>query len=159
MRRQALSLTDRGDIGDEKCRRRKKAHEDAPWAGDRFGNSIRQIGEVVVDLLAGFEFLGNGFLLLLPFSAVLAGALYLISHFALRRTAAGLFVEAVGDNPIASRFAGIATARVSLLGSGHNDITWRQKSKDVVITLPLIEDGELAFAGPRVLRIDGALLP
>ena len=50
-------------------------------------------------------------------------------------------------------------AHVSLLGSGHNDIAWRQKSKDVVVTLPLIEDGELPFAGPRVLRIDGAVLP
>ena len=50
-------------------------------------------------------------------------------------------------------------ARVSLLGSGHNDIAWRQKSKDVVITLPVIEDGELPFTGPRVLRIDGAVLP
>ena len=28
---------------------------------------------------------------------------------------------------------------------------------DVVITVPVIEDGELPFAGPRVLRIDGAV--
>ena len=82
------------------------------------GRGVAQLvtgGEVILIKHAGFEFLGNGFLLTLPFAAVLAGALYLFSHFALRKTAAGLFVEAVGDNPIASRFAGIATARVKCL--------------------------------------------
>jgi len=82
------------------------------------GRGVAQLitsGEVILIKHAGFEFLGNGFLLALPFAAVLATVLYLISHFALRRTAAGLFVEAVGDNPVASRFAGIATARVKCL--------------------------------------------
>jgi alpha-L-fucosidase len=50
-------------------------------------------------------------------------------------------------------------ARVSLLGSRHAGIGWRKAAKDIVIDLPKIEDGELAFVGPRVLRIDGALLP
>jgi alpha-L-fucosidase len=49
-------------------------------------------------------------------------------------------------------------ARVSLLGSRHSGITWKQGSKDVDITVPVIEDGELPFAGPRVFRIDGAQL-
>lgn len=72
-------------------------------------------GEVIIIKHRGFEYIGNGFLLALPFSAVLASALFLISHFTLRRTAAGLFIEAVGDNPIASRFAGLATARIKCL--------------------------------------------
>ena len=50
-------------------------------------------------------------------------------------------------------------ARVSLLGSKHTDIAWRQSSRNVVVTVPVIEDGELPFAGPRVLKIDGATLP
>ena len=50
-------------------------------------------------------------------------------------------------------------ARVSLLGSTHAQIAWRKKSADVVVTLPAIGDGELPFAGPRVLKIEGALLP
>jgi alpha-L-fucosidase len=50
-------------------------------------------------------------------------------------------------------------ARVSLLGGSHTDIAWRQASKDVVITVPEIEDGDLPFAGPRVFRIEGAVLP
>ncbi|MEO5958046.1 MAG: ABC transporter permease, partial [Opitutaceae bacterium] len=49
----------------------------------------------------------------LPFAALVAGTIYLATHFALRRTAARLFIEAVGDNPVASRFAGVPTARVT----------------------------------------------
>lgn len=82
------------------------------------GRGVAQLitgGEVIVIKHAGFEFLGNGFLAALPFAAVLATVLFVVTHLALRRTAAGLFVEAVGDNPVASRFAGIATARVKCL--------------------------------------------
>ena len=73
------------------------------------GRGIAQLvtgGQVLIIKHPGFEFLGNGFLLGLPFAALLAGALYLATHLALHRTAGRLFVEAVGDNPIASRFAG-----------------------------------------------------
>lgn len=49
-------------------------------------------------------------------------------------------------------------ARVSLLGSRHSDIAWKQVAKDVVVTVPVLDDGELPFAGPRVFRIDGAIL-
>ncbi len=82
------------------------------------GRGIAQLvtgGQVLIIKHPGFEFLGNGFLAGLPFAALVAGALYLVAHFALQRTAGRLFVEAVGDNPVASRFAGIATARVRLL--------------------------------------------
>ena len=51
------------------------------------------------------------------------------------------------------------SARVSLLGSTHADIAWRKASSDVVVTMPVIGDGELPFTGPRVLKIEGALLP
>ena len=47
-------------------------------------------------------------------------------------------------------------ARVSLLGSRHADIAWKQVGRDVVVTVPAIDDGELPFEGPRVFRIDGA---
>lgn len=79
------------------------------------GRGIAQVltdGQVLIIKHAGFDFLGNGFLLALPFTAILAVVLYVIAHFALRRTAAGLFIEAVGDNPEASRFAGLATTRI-----------------------------------------------
>lgn len=69
-------------------------------------------GEVVVVKSAAFEFIGNGTVLGLPFAPVLAGALFLAAHLFLRKTAAGLFIEATGDNEQAARFAGLAAARV-----------------------------------------------
>ena len=72
-------------------------------------------GNVIIIDRAGFEFLGNGYLLGLPFSAVLVAVLYLAAELLLRRTAAGLFIEAAGDNETASRFAGLAVARVKCL--------------------------------------------
>jgi simple sugar transport system permease protein len=82
------------------------------------GRGIAQVltdGQVLIIKHAGFNFLGNGFVLALPFTVVLAALLYVAAHFALRRTAAGLFIEAVGDNPEAARFAGLATARIKTL--------------------------------------------
>jgi ribose/xylose/arabinose/galactoside ABC-type transport system permease subunit len=46
---------------------------------------------------------------------LLVGGAFRCAHLALRRTALGLFIEAVGDNETASRFAGLAAARVKIL--------------------------------------------
>jgi simple sugar transport system permease protein len=82
------------------------------------GRGIAQLlasGQVLIVKHAAFDFLANGFILGLPFAPLLVAALFLGTHFFLRRTAAGLFIEAVGDNATASRFAGLAAARVKLL--------------------------------------------
>ena len=82
------------------------------------GRGVAQLivdGQVIIIANPAFEFLANGFVLGLPFAPLLVGALYVAAHFALRRTAAGLFIEAVGDNETASRFAGLAAARVKVL--------------------------------------------
>jgi len=82
------------------------------------GRGVAQLlsdGQVLIIKHAGFALLGNGWLLGLPFAALLGLALYGLAHLALRRTAAGLFLEAVGDNPVAARFAGLATARIKIL--------------------------------------------
>lgn len=82
------------------------------------GRGLAQLmtgGDVVIIKNPNFEYIGNGFLLGLPFAAVLAVVLYVVTHFGLRRTASGLFLEAVGDNPIASRFAGLPVDRVTSL--------------------------------------------
>lgn len=79
------------------------------------GRGIAQLicdGQVIIISHAGFEFLANGFVLGLPVAPLLVGALFVLTHFFLRRTAAGLFIEAVGDNETAARFAGLAAARV-----------------------------------------------
>lgn len=82
------------------------------------GRGVAQLivdGQVIIIANPTFEFLANGFILGLPFAPLLVGALYVATHFALRRTAVGLFIEAVGDNETASRFAGLAAARVKTL--------------------------------------------
>ena len=48
-------------------------------------------------------------------------------------------------------------ARISLLGTRHAAVPWRQKGEDVVVSAPRITDGELPFEGPRTLKIEGAL--
>ena len=82
------------------------------------GRGIAQLicgGQVIIISHPGFEFLANGFVLGLPVAPLLVVALFAATHFAVRRTAAGLFIEAVGDNETASRFAGLAAARVKAL--------------------------------------------
>jgi len=82
------------------------------------GRGLAQLivdGQVIIIKSSAFEYLANGFLLGIPFAPLLVTALYLGTHFALRRTALGLFLEAVGDNETASRFAGLAAARIKAL--------------------------------------------
>jgi galactofuranose transport system permease protein len=82
------------------------------------GRGIAQLicgGQVIIISHPGFEFLANGFIFGVPAAPLLVAALFVITHLFLRRTAAGMFVEAVGDNETASRFAGLAAARVKAL--------------------------------------------
>ncbi len=82
------------------------------------GRGVAQLlvdGQVIIIASAPFEFLANGFVLGLPFAPLLVAAAYVSAHLLLRRTALGLFVEAVGDNEQASRFAGLAAARIKTL--------------------------------------------
>jgi simple sugar transport system permease protein len=82
------------------------------------GRGVAQLivdGQVIIIKHGAFDYLANGFLLGLPVAPLLVVALYLATHLALRRTALGLFVEAVGDNETASRFAGLAAARIKAL--------------------------------------------
>jgi galactofuranose transport system permease protein len=69
-------------------------------------------GEVVPINSDAFAFVGNGTVLGFPFAPLLAIALFVAAQLFLRRTASGLFIEAVGDNETASRFAGLGAARV-----------------------------------------------
>lgn len=69
-------------------------------------------GEVVLIKSDAFAFIGNGHIFGVPFAPLLAVLLFVVTHQFLRRTAGGLFVEAVGDNEKAARFAGLGAARV-----------------------------------------------
>jgi galactofuranose transport system permease protein len=82
------------------------------------GRGIAQLicgGQVIIISHPGFEYLANGFVAGLPIAPLIVGALFIGTHFFVRRTAAGVFIEAVGDNETASHFAGLAAARVKTL--------------------------------------------
>jgi ribose/xylose/arabinose/galactoside ABC-type transport system permease subunit len=79
------------------------------------GRGVAQLivdGQVVIITNPSFEYLANGFALGLPVAPLVVAVLYVMTHLVLRRTALGLFIEAVGDNETASRFAGLAAARI-----------------------------------------------
>jgi simple sugar transport system permease protein len=82
------------------------------------GRGIAQLlgdGQVITFTDPRLAFFGNGHLFGLPFSITLVG-LALVALFALMRlTALGLFVECIGDNATASRFAGIDVRMVRIV--------------------------------------------
>ncbi|MCC5022810.1 MAG: ABC transporter permease [Candidatus Synoicihabitans palmerolidicus] len=82
------------------------------------GRGVAQLitdGNVIIFSDPAFEFLATGHVLGLPFAALLVLVLFGLTHLAMRKTAAGLFLEAVGDNATASHFAGLAAARIKAL--------------------------------------------
>jgi fructose transport system permease protein len=73
--------------------------------------------QTITDIPAGMTALGNTFQLgqtAIVWGAVLMLVLYLITWFALRETAPGRHVYAVGNSPEATRLTGIATDKVLL---------------------------------------------
>jgi len=54
-----------------------------------------------------FAILGQGYVLGLPFDIYIVGFVLLLTYLVTRRTAIGMFIEAVGINPTAARFSGI----------------------------------------------------
>ena len=50
-------------------------------------------------------------------------------------------------------------ARIALLGTSHTKIAWRQKGGDVVISAPVLNGGEIPFAGAYTFRIETVLEP
>ncbi|MCW8206746.1 ABC transporter permease [Verminephrobacter aporrectodeae subsp. tuberculatae] len=73
--------------------------------------------QTITDIPDGMTLLGRTFQLgqtAIVWGAVLMLALYLVTWFALRETAPGRHVYAVGNNPEATRLTGIATDRVLL---------------------------------------------
>ncbi|HEX4797563.1 MAG TPA: ABC transporter permease [Humisphaera sp.] len=62
-----------------------------------------------------FEFLGSGFLFGLPFPLILAVLIFLVILGFVRGSALGLLIEAVGNNPVAARLAGVQASGVKLV--------------------------------------------
>ncbi|AQR67313.1 sugar ABC transporter permease [Janthinobacterium sp. LM6] len=77
------------------------------------GRGLAQLltdGQIVTVYYQPFFFIGSGYLFGLPFSLFLVAAVFLITALLMRKTALGLFIQAVGINPVAARLAGIRTA-------------------------------------------------
>jgi simple sugar transport system permease protein len=82
------------------------------------GRGVAQLmtgGQIITFENEKFQFIGRGSLLGLPFTIWLVLFAWIVLTLFARRTAAGLFIESTGDNPTASRYAGVNTRAVKLL--------------------------------------------
>ncbi len=82
------------------------------------GRGVAQLvgeGQIINFTDPAMAYLGNGHFLGLPFTLTLVLVLLVITYALTRRTALGLFIESVGDNPVASRYAGINARLVTFL--------------------------------------------
>jgi len=68
-------------------------------------------GRPITGLPEGFRFMGTGSLGPLPMPIVIAGLTFLVGYVLLTRTQVGEYIFALGNNPVAARYAGIATDR------------------------------------------------
>ena len=87
------------------------------------GRGIAQLltdGQIITFDHAVFNFLGSGYLLGLPFAVLLVCLCYILTSLFLRQTAAGLFIEATGDNPVASWYAGLKIKQIKLMVYGFS---------------------------------------
>ena len=74
------------------------------------GRGVAQLltgGQIITVYYAPFFFLGNGFLLGLPFAVFIAVAVWVALHLLMTRSALGLFIQTIGINPAAARLAGL----------------------------------------------------
>jgi ribose/xylose/arabinose/galactoside ABC-type transport system permease subunit len=81
------------------------------------GRGIAQLvsdGQILTIYYAPFSFLGNGFLFGLPFSLFVVAAVFLGLWLLLERSALGLFVRAIGHNPVAAHVAGVRAGAITI---------------------------------------------
>ena len=80
------------------------------------GRGVAQLitsGQIITIYYSPYFFIGNGFVLGIPFSLFIVAAVLAVLAFLARRTALGLFIEAIGLNPIAARFTGIRARSIT----------------------------------------------
>jgi galactofuranose transport system permease protein len=80
------------------------------------GRGLAQLisdGQILTIYYAPFAFLGNGFLFGLPFSLFVVAAVFAALQLLLTRTALGLFVRAIGHNPLAAHMAGVRARAIT----------------------------------------------
>jgi len=72
-------------------------------------------GQIITFTDPRLVYIGNGHWLGLPFPVWLSLGMLLVTGWLTRRTAVGLFIEAVGDNQTASAYAGVNSSTVKFL--------------------------------------------
>ena len=80
------------------------------------GRGIAQLitkGQIITIYYSPYYVIGNGFFLGVPFSLFIAAAVALVVWLLTRKTALGLFIEAIGINPVASRLAGVRARTIT----------------------------------------------
>lgn len=81
------------------------------------GRGIAQLvtnGQIVTVYYEPYFYIGNGYLAGLPFALFIALAVFLIMQLAVKRTALGLFIQAIGINPAAARLAGVRERLITI---------------------------------------------
>jgi ribose/xylose/arabinose/galactoside ABC-type transport system permease subunit len=81
------------------------------------GRGVAQLitgGQIITIYYPPYSYLGNGFFAGLPFAAVLAAAVIVGTQLLLTRTPLGLYVRAIGINPVAARIAGVRARPITL---------------------------------------------
>jgi galactofuranose transport system permease protein len=81
------------------------------------GRGIAQLitgGQILTIYYPPYFFLGNGYVFGLPFAAVLATVVIVALHALLTLSPLGLFIRAIGINPVAARIAGVRARPITL---------------------------------------------
>lgn len=82
------------------------------------GRGIAQLitnGAIITVYYSPYFFIGNGYLLGVPFTLFIVACVYLFAYLMTRRTAIGMFVESVGINANGSFYSGINEKNVKLM--------------------------------------------
>ena len=80
------------------------------------GRGVAQLvtnGQIITVYYAPFFVIGNGYVLGLPVPFLIAAGVFVVLVVLVRRTALGLFIEAVGINPAAAHLAGLPARRIT----------------------------------------------
>jgi ribose/xylose/arabinose/galactoside ABC-type transport system permease subunit len=80
------------------------------------GRGLAQLisdGQIITIYYEPYGYLGNGFLFGLPFSLFVVVAVFVGLQWLLTRTALGLFVRAIGHNPVAAYVAGVRARAIT----------------------------------------------
>ena len=90
------------------------------------GRGVAQLitgAQIITVYYKPYFVLGNGYLLGLPVALYIAAAVFAVLALTVHRTALGLFVQAIGINPVAARLAGVRERAITVCVYGFCGFT------------------------------------